>query len=389
MRTGQLESNRADILYSILENAKGEWLEFFYSIVPREPERAEEQLAVIEQAEETLLALFEIAPRHVVAKRFFSSDLFRHRDILAGYRRRRNTDFFFSLVEQPPTGHVKLALLGLCLSNIAGKSRQDDLLLLDAASGVRHVFAERLLAADAEKETSAERQTLTIFEELESRLSRIGISLRDSVLRTWIYAPHVDADYPGIVRGRNEFFDRIGLTPATHFIASTGIQGGSGERFARVSMDAYAVAGVPDHKIRHVQAPEHLSPTHVYGVAFERATAVELGDRDFLFVSGTASIDRHGEIVHPGDVSAQTGRTLENISALLDAACFARADLAHLIVYLRDASDHVFVEPLVSEYAKQLPTIYVRAPVCRPGWLVEIEAMAARAFSPRRVGDAR
>jgi len=28
------------------------------------------------------------------------------------------------------------------------------------------------------------------------------------VLRTWIYAPHVDADYPGIVTARRELLTR-------------------------------------------------------------------------------------------------------------------------------------------------------------------------------------
>ncbi len=378
MRKGKLDSNRAEILYSVLENGRGEWLEFFYTIVPREPERIADQLAEIEQAEATLLAMFGIGPDQVAAKRFFSSDLTNHREALGAYRERRNTDFFFSLVEQPPVRNVKLAMLGLCLSNITGKTRDRGLLRLDTASGVCHVFAERLTAPCADSGASAEEQTRAIFEALEDALGAQGLSIASSVLRTWIYTPHVDADYPGIVQGRKAYFDRIHLTPATHYIASTGIQGGSGERFARVSMDAYAVIGVPESKIRHIQAPDHLSPTHVYGVTFERATAVELGDRDFLFISGTASIDRHGDIVHPDDVTAQTARTLENISALLDAAGFSRADLASVIVYLRDASDYAFVEPLVSDYADWLPAVYVRAPVCRPGWLVEIEATAAR-----------
>ncbi|MCK5529375.1 MAG: hypothetical protein KAI74_06795, partial [Kiritimatiellae bacterium] len=107
-------------------------------------------------------------------------------------------------------------------------------------------------------------------------------------------------------------------------------------------------------------------------------TAIEMGDTDFLFISGTASIDDHGEVVHPGDIVKQTERTLINISALLDAAGFVTNDLSSFMVYLRDPADYGFVKPLIDLYAKDLPTVYVKAPVCRPGWLIEIEATAGR-----------
>ena len=213
-------------------------------------------------------------------------------------------------------------------------------------------------------------------------LSRFGASIEDNVLRTWIYAPHVDADYPGIVKARRELFDSINLTQDTHYIASTGIQGGTGERFARVSLDAYAVTGIAKEDIRYIQAPEHLSPTHIYGVTFERATAVALGDTEFLFISGTASIEDKGDVVHPGDVVKQTQRTLENISALLDSADFVRDDLSSFIIYLRDAADYEFVRPLIDEYSENLPAVCVKAPVCRPGWLIEIEATAGKYIKP-------
>lgn len=170
------------------------------------------------------------------------------------------------------------------------------------------------------------------------------------------------------------------MTEDTHYIASTGIQGGGGSRFARVFMDAYAILGLERDKIRCIQAPDHLSPTHVYGVTFERATAIKMGKTDFLFISGTASIDKDGNIMHPGDVVKQTERTLENISALLEAAHFSREDLASFIVYLRDPTDYNFIKSQIDQFADNLPSIYVQASVCRPGWLIEIEATAAKAM---------
>lgn len=121
-----------------------------------------------------------------------------------------------------------------------------------------------------------------------------------------------------------------------------------------------------------------MSPADIYGVTFERATAIEMGNVDYLFISGTASIDKEGKIVHPGDVVKQTERTLENISALLRFADFTEKDLSVFMVYLRDPADYGFVKPIIDRYRKNLPAVYVKAPVCRPAWLIEIEATAEK-----------
>jgi enamine deaminase RidA (YjgF/YER057c/UK114 family) len=297
---------------------------------------------------------------------------------LRAYKARQPVDFFCSQTEQPPAAGVKLAMLGLCLSRVTSRSRRDDVLVLDTPIGVRHVFAGHLTDPGADEHRTAEQQMTAIFHQLQDKLAAMSTTLPESVLRTWIYAPHLDADYPGIVKARNNVFDAVNLTKHTHFIASTGIQGGTDNRFVRVFMDAYALVGPGRGPTRYIHAPEFLPPAHQYGVAFERATAVVIQGTEFLFISGTASIDKDGSIVHPGDVVGQTERTLRNIDALLQAAGFDRRDLGSFIVYLRDATDYRFVRPLIDAYAPNLPTVYVKAAVCRPGWLIEIEATAAR-----------
>jgi hypothetical protein len=56
-------------------------------------------------------------------------------------------------------------------------------------------------------------------------------------------------------------------------------------------------------------------------------------------------------------------------------------------VYLRDPADYEFVRPLIDRYSRNLPAVFVKAPVCRPGWLMEIEATAARFGGRRDSGD--
>lgn len=378
METGTLALGGTTIKYSVLRDRSQRWMQFYYTIVPDYPEQISEQLRRIENAEAELLKTFSIEDNTVAAKRFFSSDLVNHRDALDTYKKSQNTDFYCSVIEQPPASCVKLALMGMCLSNITDKFRDGNVFYFDTTSGIRHIFFEHLVDPDATKDSA--KQTERIFAFLNEKLTGFNTSIEDSVLRTWLYARHIDADYPAIVQARKEFFDSIHLTQETHYIASTCIQGGSGDPFARVSIDAYAVTGIDKRKIRYIEAPEYLSPTHVYDVTFERATAVELGNTDYLLISGTASIDRHGEIVHPGDIVKQTERTLTNISALLDSGGFTKNDLLSLVVYIRNASDYGLVAPLVNAYAENLPAIFVEAPVCRPGWLIEIEATAAKAI---------
>ena len=92
-------------------------------------------------------------------------------------------------------------------------------------------------------------------------------------------------------------------------------------------------------QVQYLKALDHLSPTYIYGVTFERGTSVAYRDRKHIIISGTASIDSKGEILHPGDVSLQLDRTIENIDVLLDQAGASLDDMCMSIAYVRDRSD--------------------------------------------------
>ncbi len=130
--------------------------------------------------------------------------------------------------------------------------------------------------------------------------------------------------------------------------------------------------------MRQVNAPDYLNPTYEYGVAFERATSVDYDDRRHLFISGTASIDNKGDVVWPGDIRRQTLRMWENVGSLLEAASFGWEDVGQILVYLRDPADYAVVKAMFDERFRDIPCVILLAPVCRPGWLVEMERMAMR-----------
>lgn len=220
-----------------------------------------------------------------------------------------------------------------------------------------------------------------IFEKYGRHLGDNGMSIADDCMRTWIFVRDVDTNYEGVVNGRKEYFDGIGLTPETHYISSTGIQGSTPDFRDLAVMDAYAVKGLQPSQIQFLQAKTHLNPTYEYGVTFERGTALTYADRKHIFISGTASIDNKGEILHPGDVTRQASRMMENISALLSEADASLDDIKVSIVYLRDTADYSTVAEYFHEHHPGLDPIFVLAPVCRPGWLIEMECIAARELS--------
>ena len=49
-----------------------------------------------------------------------------------------------------------------------------------------------------------------------------------------------------------------------------------------------------------------------------------------------------------------------------------------MIIYLRDVADYDLVKSLYEERFPDKPYVIVHAPVCRPGWLVEMECMAIK-----------
>lgn len=231
-------------------------------------------------------------------------------------------------------------------------------------------------AAMTSPEGDSYRQMSDIFAQYGQCQERKGLSVARDTIRTWIFVRDIDNNYAGVVRGRREYFDRIGLTVDTHYIASTGIEGNAPDSRNLVAMDAYCIGGLQEGQLGYLYALDHLSRTSDYGVTFERGATVTYGDRKQLYISGTASIDAQGKILFEGDVRKQTGRMLENVRALLAEAGAGMQDIAMAIVYLREDADYPAVKSILEQECPSLHAVYVHAPVCRPAWLVEMECIA-------------
>jgi len=143
-------------------------------------------------------------------------------------------------------------------------------------------------------------------------------------------------------------------------------------------MDNYAIAGIKKEQVHYLYAPTHLNRTSDYGVSFERGTTVDYGDRRHVIISGTASINNKGQIEHPKNIVKQTHRMWDNVEALLKEADCSYDEVGVMIVYLRDIADYALVNRLYEERFPNHPRIIVHAPVCRAGWLIEMECIAIK-----------
>ena len=221
-------------------------------------------------------------------------------------------------------------------------------------------------------------QTIMLFDKYLEVLKAQGLNLKDHCVRTWIYVRDIDTNYDGVVKARNDVFRQHGLTIDTHFIASTGIGGRSMGKNVCVAIDFLTAPQVQPDDLLFLKALDHLNPTHEYGVAFERGVRVALPQKYEYFISGTASIDCHGEVINVGDVTKQAERLLENIGALLADGGATMDDVKYFIIYLRDLADASAIDAYMQQAYPQVPRIITHAKVCRPAWLVEMECIAEK-----------
>lgn len=314
--------------------------------------------------------LDHLSDTQAVFKRYFLSDAANQADdiVVADM-----TDCAKSIIQQAPLDGTKVALWVYLMSGV--QTRLSESGLYEVKHGVyRHLWnaSAHNLAANSEY------QMRLLFNEYVMQLAEEGCKLADNCIRTWLFVNDIDLNYGGVVRARNQVFFTQGLTVHTHFIASTGIGGRQQDPNVLAQMDNYAIDGIKENQTKYLYAPTHLNRTSDYGVSFERGSYVDYGDRRHIFISGTASINNKGEILHPKDVVKQTQRVWENVEALLKEADSSFDDVMAMIVYIRDVADYEMVRDLYAERFADKPVIIVHAPVCRPGWLVEMECMAVK-----------
>ena len=136
---------------------------------------------------------------------------------------------------------------------------------------------------------------------------------------------------------------------------------------------------------RAISAPETLNEAYDYAKpsSFSRGLRLDIKGITILLISGTASVDEYGRTIHVGDFRAQTWRTYQNITKLLEAEGATWKDVVRTTCYLRDIErDYEAFNEIRTQFFQEqglnpLPaSTGIQAILCRPDLLVEMEAMA-------------
>lgn len=342
----------------------------YHAIMHIEPrtELFDGQIDRIYKAEDRLFAAEEYKKATPVMKRYFVSDATNQQPLM-----RVERDCSISIIQQPPLDGSKVAVWvylqeGVNVSNDHG-------MVIGEHNGYRDLWKMGMMEPNGD----SAYQTATLLTRYEDALAKFGATLADNCIRTWFFVRDVDTQYAGMVKARKDNFTEQGLTEKTHYISSTGIGGLPADPHALVQLGTYALTGFKPEQQRYLYAPTHLNPTYEYGVTFERGTLVEYGDRRQVYISGTASINNKGEVMHVGDIVKQTERMWENVGVLLDEGGTSFDDLAQIVVYLRDLCDYPTVKQMFDRKFPDTPKVITLAPVCRPTWLIEMECIAIKA----------
>lgn len=195
--------------------------------------------------------------------------------------------------------------------------------------------------------------------------------------RIWNLIPQInrgDGDqevYKQFCAGRMRAFTRHGMDAAQYPAASAV---GHHTEGAVV----YLLAGrTPSRNLENpLQMPAYTYPRE-YGPcspSFARATRIELGGNEFLFISGTASILGHSTQA-PGDIASQLEVTQANITQLVAQAGGSVAKLSALRVYLRHPEHLETARSLLERVYTPGHLNFVHSDICRQQLLVEIEAL--------------
>lgn len=336
--------------------------------VQAQGELFEAQFARLQQAKKALMEMEEVQSAKVVFKRYFLSDATNQVPLI-----QENDECTISYIQQPPLDGSKVALWlylqqGTEVSNTNGST-------VVSHNGYQHIWTMGLL--DTSVDTSYMQTWNTLLSYINT-LKQFNATLEANCIRTWFFVRDVDTQYAGLVKSRRECFIEQGLTPDTHYIASTGIGGTPADPKALVQLGSYAMTGFEPQQQRYLYALSHLNRTIEYGVTFERGTLMQYGDRNHIYISGTASINNKGEVMHVGNINQQTLRMWENVEKLLEEGGMSYEDVMQIVVYLRDSSDYETVKQMFNKKFPNMPLVITLAPVCRPTWLIEMECIAVK-----------
>jgi aminoacrylate peracid reductase len=97
-----------------------------------------------------------------------------------------------------------------------------------------------------------------------------------------------------------------------------------------------------------------------------------------VYVSGTLAFDKDNNVVHPGDVAAQTRHVLETIKSVIEAAGGSMVDVTFNSIFIRDWADYAAMNKVYAAYfpGDKPARFCIQCGLVKPEALVEIATIA-------------
>ncbi|MFC1664855.1 hypothetical protein ACFL17_04415 [Pseudomonadota bacterium] len=229
-----------------------------------------------------------------------------------------------------------------------------------------------------------EENTHRCYRELLEQTTAAGYPY---LLRLWNYIPDINSDdnglesYQRFTLGRYRAFKNVYKNVSENLPAATAV--GITDENLLVGFIAGKRPGVFLENPRQVSAYHYPKKYGPRSPSFARATYQRWGQKEILFISGTASIFGH-ESQHPGDVRRQLQETFKNIESVIEHAINQRHlhaagglhDLTGVKVFLRNLTDYELIRPLLEKHLNSgIDLMVLQADICRIELMVEVEAM--------------
>ena len=210
----------------------------------------------------------------------------------------------------------------------------------------------------------------TIYNQTMNMLQQ-ALNYLPITVRMWIDLIDIDNNYLDFSNARNNFYKQK-YKLYDRFYASTCV--GSTKEF---KLKLLIVPNIKKEQIDFMELPDFLPHTTKYDVTFERGIKIKYKNSSKYYISGTASIDKNGEILYTNNVVKQTKRVNLIIKKMLEKYNASTDNITYMKWYIRN-KEHV--EQVKDEVYKlmgdEIELDFKVASICRPQWLVEAECIA-------------
>ncbi len=123
----------------------------------------------------------------------------------------------------------------------------------------------------------------------------------------------------------------------------------------------------------------YLQPANVPKPAGDYSQGLKITGGSLVMIAGQVPWDADGQLVGPGDLSAQTHQVFKNLQNMLAAAGATFADAIKLTIFLRNREDFAIFKEVRAQYlTPPYPptTLLVVKDLAREEWMLEVEIMA-------------